>query len=1058
MTQKSWRDLYNTATPPPPGPAGGGYRELTVGKSGATDIDRSMAGELIAVHPGDPADTPLKFSAEKGGSTPETANDSVYVIIFIPDLVGQSAPDTKIPLQGIAGDQNDTIDTLTPGAMLYIVNQPGVGWVIHYRMVNAPIKDDPGDDQASIDGATFMARSGTQTAFDLDSVDPEKINAITTRTQKRLPNYVGPLGTTGLDYYAPPGAVMGIRNEEMVFTPDKLGGQPVYFVPDPDYKDPLTGKPVKIHGVAIQCSGYFRLIVPENALLDKEPFSAVELDEGINSGAVGDGRVFPPGGYIWHLDGTAPVGIEMKDSYSVGDGVKLSQPSGYKALYIELYSTAEPDLYIALSHGETYSLLNIDDPLEPPIITDNPVGYDPQEILTVDRLRTILTNIFSAASKDPTGEGYAYLPWKYERWYRKDQGAPDWDLSTVDVAKLNAATRTTKGNSNIYAGVFATAPRNGLLSPVLDLYAAADVVLVKRQTDDGKPTVMFSIESQNPKTKTITVLSGQRDFYGVMDVYVSADTTFSFKFTATGDPANTVALKVVRAFDPVQKNTILLVDGKNYSIEDSIFPRGDYIFRPYTLAGFTLSVLGATSLPDAQPINGAGVEITLLRQSAGRDYYNAWFETAGIPKVVNSVDPKDQPTTLEGLIQSEPAELEDVEELESTFADEIKRLEALIAGSGIWKIETWLGLSDPARPFPIMPPTGANQVDLGNGVSAVVSTVGAKTIEVVDHGLIYRDPDNSVSNKSFSLRQTTAPYLDQVEISTTQRFRLTFSKPGDPATIIPYDGKTIIVASVDYANNGAETVLSVDALTKPLAATAYEIQMSVPVDINVNYRPIGPPTKGGFVLNVRRPAIVGKPVPFSVVWGTDGKIKSIINVNDVTDRRTTLDGMKPAPTLVEEEIKNEVTIDKDGKLISTVDGQPITVDQLTGDLRSQMDAWERSAGYQDVGTATTNPIEIDWSQGRYRRLVTLSAPAQINIIKPPPTPQMVEIIVMRGADEKNRITGIQLSDKDGKPITDKNGKPILITVKDADQPQGDAPCNVRLFWDGKSYYKDVDSF
>ena len=1035
MLKNKWSDLYGNGVAPVVIDNAGGYRDLITGAAGAgkPDIDRSMAGELIAVRPGLTADAPLLFSDEKGGSTSETANDSIYVIVFIPDIIGQADPSIKIPLQGLAAS-SDGGDFLIPGAMLYVVNAPGQGWLIHYRMVNT-LADDAGDNQEKIDGAEFLALSDTQAPFDLDTVDVDAINAIATRqTKNGQQNYVAPLGNTGLLFFAPPKAQLKVKGEEMIFTPETLNNQAVFFVPDPDFKDPTDGNPVQIHGVAIQCSGYFRLIVPD-AAVKGEPFSAIELDSGHNTGVVGSGRVYPPGGYIFHLDGSAPVGIDMMDRYDLGGDVILSQPAGYKAMYVELYRTAVPELYMALYSGQNAQIVNLDNNSVAPA-TD--VGsFQSQELLTTDRLRTILINLMSAASKDPTGEGYAYLPWKYERWYKKEGKAPDWNLGSTDVATLNAAKRSKNlvTGRELFAGTFVTAPRNSLLSPNLSLYAEQDVALFNGSNADGTPTVGIRIETSSPKTKTITVLSGRGTLFGVVDIYLKANTPFSFRFTNQQDPDQTIGLKVVRAYDPTEKNTLLLIDGENYSIEDSIFPVGEYIFRSYESAGFVLSVLSATNLTARGAITmpGAAVEITRLRQTSGRDYYNAWFETAGVPKIVNSVDAKDQPKTLDGFIQSEPAELEDIKALESLLGKKIEELQTAIDSTAIWKIEEWIGYSDPSRPFTIMPATSGKTADLGNGVTANASTAGDSKFQVVDYGLIYRDPDLTTSSKMFYIKQTTLPYLDQVTVSATRSFKLSFAmSDGDPDHIgvpVAYDADADKGMAVFDAKGN---LLTVADLTNPLAAAEYLIQMGRQVNIVINYTP-AQPADTAFVFNVKNPRTRGTPLPFSVVYTMDGKIKSIVNMNDVTDRRDDLEGMRRVPKPIDVEIENELL----GR-----DGKPITVDQLHDDLRDQIESMERSAGYWDMGTKS-GELAIDWSTDKYNRAITLGGNLKITMLKPPPSPQFLEIMIQNPTGSDYKLTSVIAPQPMAKPIGEQ-------------KIDKSAPLWIKLFWDGKQYYTDVE--
>ena len=1034
MLKNKWSDLYGTGVAPAVIDNAGGYRDIVTGAAGAgkPDIDRSMAGELIAVRPGVTADAPLLFSAEKGGSTPETANDSIYVIVFIPDIIGQADPSIKIPLQGLAAS-SDGGDFLIPGAMLYVVNAPGQGWLIHYRMVNT-LADDAGDNQEKIDGAEFLALSAAQAPFDLDTVDVDAINAIVARpTKNGQKNYVAPLGSTGLLFFAPPKAQLKVRGEEMIFTPETLQNQAVFFVPDPDFKDPDDGKPVQIHGVAIQCSGYFRLIVSDQAVKG-EPFSAIELDSGHNTGVVGSGRVYPPGGYIFHLDGSEAVGLDMMDRYDLGGDVVLSQPAGYKAMYVELYRTAVPELYMALYSGQDVQIVNLDNNSVAP--TNDVGSLQSQELLTTDRLRTILINLLSAASKDPTGEGYAYLPWKYERWYKKEGGAADWNLGSADVAKLNAAVRSKNPvtGRELFAGTFVTAPRT-MLAPNLSLYAEQDVALYNGNNDDGTPTVGIKIDSNAPKTKTITVLSGRDTLFGVADIYLKATTPFSFRFTDPQDPDQTIGLKVVRAYDTTEKTTLLLIDGENYSIEDSIFPVGEYIFRSYEKAGFVLSVLAATNLKGkgAIAMPGAGVEITRLRQTSGREYYNAWFETAGVPKIVNSVDSNDQPKTLGGLIQSEPVEIEDLETLESRLNLRIEQLQTFINNTSVWKIEEWIGDADQVRPLPLMPATNTKTADFGYGVTGNAVTPGNPSFQIVDYGLIYRDSNITVGEKLFFVKQTIEPYLSQIYISATQDITLSFQMiGGDPGTHtgvpVAYDANaTKGIAVFDPKGN----LLSVSDLAKPLPSAKYLIQMGRPVDIIANYTPAKPP-KYAFVLNVVDPRSKGTPTPFSVVYGLDGKIKSIVNMNDVTDRRDNLDGMRPVPKPIDEEI----AIEKLG-----TDGKQITVDQLHDDLKSQLDSMERSAGYLDLGTLS-GPTSIDWSTGKYNRKITLGGDLTITMPNPPPSPQFLEIMIMNPAGDY-KLTGVTAPQKLVKPIGEQS-----VNQK--------APLWIKLFWDGTQYYTDVE--
>ncbi|MCB0105161.1 MAG: hypothetical protein KDE53_04620, partial [Caldilineaceae bacterium] len=346
----------------------------------------------------------------------------------------------------------------------------------------------------------------------------------------------------------------------------------------------------------------------------------------------------------------------------------------------------------------------------------------------------------------------------------------------------------------------------------------------------------------------------------------------------------------------------------------------------------------------------------------------------------------------------------------------------LVNNFSIWKVETWIGYAYTARPFTGTDVAGESKIALGNGITAHSFSRGNENFKIVNGGLAFTDTNRTAGNKTLLLQQTADPYLGQIQVTPSHPFKVSFYKPNDAGnTQIPYDGSDIVVV------DGTGKTVTVAAAAGTLTPGQYTIRLNIPADIAIDYgQAKAIPAGTQFTIGITGPS-TGAPAPFSVVYGLDGKIKSVTNNNDVNDRRSDTSGMRLVPTLIGEEVANE---------------KGISIDQLTDDLRLQMDSWERSAGYQDLG-AKQGTIDIDWSKGKYLRSVTLASDLAITMSNPPPSPQFLEIMVMQAAGNKYELTGITAPQALVKPIGGKDVDP-------------GAPLWIKLFWDGQKYYTDTE--
>ncbi len=542
----------------------------------------------------------------------------------------------------------------------------------------------------------FWSASGGQAAFNITPIVAkiDQINAITTRTtQNGLDNFVTALDPLGLDYFAPLGAKLATKGNELTFTPETMGGGAVYFAPSKDSN-------AAIYGARIQSSAYFRVLLDDPTAQIGKPFTAVELIQGRNTFSTDEGEIYPPGAYIFRLDGTSALGFDMLPKYEAQEGV-VTQPQGFLNFQIEILSTAEPPLYVAWydNEGNLVNAVNTEDPQD--VRTDTN-GLEKQELVTSARLRDILSNIFAAAAVDPTGAGRVYLPWKYEEWMKPASTTPAYDLTKAKVDAVNAAPRTTKDGNPNYAGQLL--PRPVIIMPNLDYYSDPTVKLALNKSSDGKAAIAIGLDKVAPKDLTFSILP-EKTPYGIREIELRSTGWFSVQFNVPNDLDEIVSHRVISARNATTNNDLLLVDGKNY-VMGKIYPEGIYTFRATDTAGVTFTLLAKATIGGvSQDSNiGAFLQITAIKYGVGADYYNVWYENDGaVAKIVNASDPTDQRTSLHGLNLIRPVEPGDLDQLRSLIDQR---------AISIWKIE--------------------NYVDANGVIYAVVFNTSGKVVRVTN--------------------------------------------------------------------------------------------------------------------------------------------------------------------------------------------------------------------------------------------------------------------------------------------------------------------------------------
>lgn len=561
----------------------------------------------------------------------------------------------------------------------------------------------------------FYASPGGQTAYNLSAVNADAINAITTRGSKHGRNdYVIRLGDTPIEYFAPAGAKLKIGGNEIVFTPVSMKGGPVAFEISQDVQD------AAIYGVRVQSGGYFRLRLddPNNELLGA-PFTAIDLIPGVNTINTDAGVVYPPGAYIFSLDGSAGVGFDMQDRYDTetkdaqGNEVYLSQPPGIQTLQIELLQTPEPPIYAVWFDEDSQPIrtVNTADPND--VLTDT-LGIFPQNLVTAERLQTILANIFAAAATDPTGEGTVYLPWKVEQWFVPAINKNNYDLRKAAVDAVNTAPRTTKFDIANYAGQLI--PPADTKAAGLDCYADKSVqfTLESSPNAEGGKQLRVALAPTNPTDLMFRLLPDRADG-GMRDITIHATCYFSLVFHPSNQINEELRQKIIDAQEPSGTTTMLLIDGVNMDDANNIYSPGRYVFRPYDPAGVTITLLAQTTIGGQSFTSkpNAFFAFNMIRQTGGDEFYNVWYSNSGPAKIVNDTDPQDMRTDLQGMRQVKPVLMKDIlvslgavskqqkdgDDALSKRIDQLKPLD-------IWKIETYLS-NDKKLYYAVYDTTGA---------------------------------------------------------------------------------------------------------------------------------------------------------------------------------------------------------------------------------------------------------------------------------------------------------------------------------------------------------------
>jgi hypothetical protein len=519
----------------------------------------------------------------------------------------------------------------------------------------------PGDGE-KIGRIEYLAASGDQSAVDLSSLTNDvltAINAQTTRSERAgRTDYVGPLADTGLDFFAPVGVKIATEKSEFVFSADDMVGEDdnmdggeVFFAPNPDHQHPI-----KIYGLRVQSGGYFSIgLENAGAMTTDLPFTAVDLVPGKNYAPYGDadeGRertVYPPGSYIFHMDGSSGFGLDMLPFYAVG-GSRFTQSLGNPHIKFEVLDTPEPPLYAAL-YGIDGKLLRIVNTQDGTIREDS-TGLTTQTLVTDERLRSILMNILGVSAEDPTGEHIGFTPWKFQRWALNGDTRPPISLQNIDTAGLNNANRKTKNDLDTYAGkIFGgTNPKETAYG-----YYASYVALLDKTHTDGSKTFYYNLPSM---TDGSIWLIAEQSMRGLREI--SLRSTGYFSITACLYNNVHTAAKILplggKGRDLTNGQEIALIEGFN-TLEQRIYPPGEYVFESFDPVGVNITLLRSAQISNVgDPLysqKDATMEIFRVSESAKATTYNVWWNEEGGLKIVNDDDPNDnQRQTLDGLTET----------------------------------------------------------------------------------------------------------------------------------------------------------------------------------------------------------------------------------------------------------------------------------------------------------------------------------------------------------------------------------------------------------------------
>jgi hypothetical protein len=886
---------------------------------------------------------------------------------------------------------------------------------------------------------SFVAYEGGQMAYKMSSVDVSAINGITTRGPKNgRESYVGVLGDTGIDYYAPRDTAIAIDGDEISYSITSMAGGPVTFSRD-------SAGDYKFNGLRVRCSGYFSLTLDDFEGEINHVFTALDLTPE-NTASIGDNsRFYPPGAYIFYLDNSATITLDMQQRYVLKvdenkEPVYIDQIAGEHRLEIELMETPEPPIYLAWCNdaGEIVKALDPKNPVQEVVFfdptkpkKDQPDRVDrdslkPVDLVTVSGLHVILSSIFASADVDPTGEGTAYLPWKIEQWRLPGKmGKVPFNLEKAQIDAVNAANRTSKNGIENYAGVLLPMPvikptpqvPEPSQTPSLEVYCEKKVQfellkVKKKATDPVDPTsstsstvayeLRIKLDKNAPEDLMFRLFPATIKDGGFRDISIQATGYFQILFHPPNQKDEQLQKKIVSADDGKTKTTLILVENENMDSTNSIYPPGTYLFRPYDLAGATITLLAKATIGGNvfTSDSGAFLSITSIKPLGGDEYYNVWFNPKGPEKIVNTTDPKDQPITLTGMKQVKPVLDKDIGPLFKPVYDSI-------ASSVIWKTEQWKD---------------------AQGKSCYVAYLINGIVDA------YKDD---------------VEYTKEIDIVKASDYR----DPDDPTDTKPtkIPANTLSMAEKKLTSLGYTRVQSVWKIEQCIDPT--------------KKRDPNNPNKSNNSL-------------YYVTYNVAGEMVNIINADDPKDTiqvgdprkpdsslKTPLDlGLRKVPTLIEEELKSPDE----------------TPENAAADMQNAIDLMERHTGYENLGDKGAN-FDIDWTDGKLKKMVFLTGTDNITINfknpprfsgdppkgLPPKIPCMFELFIARSQNRPANApdTWVRFTSSNipfiGVPYDDKNDPikqpvpppPNLGPTKQY-KPSPNEARELRFVYDGKKYYME----